>query len=97
MNVTAKLILDVTKQTKLSEVRNLSLNGTNIREIPSSIFNKLINLESLDLSDNSISFIPILRLPMLRELKLSNNNINMMPEINCNGINLSPIGFEDKY
>ena len=84
-NVTAKFILNISQKRSLSEVVDLNLSKMNITEVPYSVFNKLINLRHLDLSQNRINVIEKLHLPRLKTLNLTKNNLSKIPDINCHG------------
>lgn len=66
---------------KLSELKELQIHETNLKEIPTSI-GKLTNLINLDLSSNGLSVLPqdISNLQSLTTLNLPNNNLTSLSE-----------------
>ena len=65
----------------LKKLKILDLSS-NIRRIPYNVFEKLINLEDLDLSRNELKKLPNLEFNQnLRNLNLGFNKIKILPQI----------------
>lgn len=75
MTLSAALIYQKTKQSELSQVKNLNIWGANLEDV--SILQQCTNVETLSLSVNSISSLKHLHgLNHLRELYLRKNKIS---------------------
>ncbi|KAH3891681.1 leucine-rich repeat and WD repeat-containing protein 1-like [Dreissena polymorpha] len=73
---TKENLLHLGKCDELYKIQNLDLSRHNLTEIDVDLFNQLTSLESLDVSQNSLSHIPHnLHLPQLRILDVADNKL----------------------
>ena len=80
MSLSAALIYQKTKQSELSQVKNLNIWGANLEDI--SILRSCTAVETLSLSVNSISSLADLSgLTQLRELYLRKNQVSDLRQI----------------
>ncbi|MDQ0150958.1 NEAT domain-containing protein [Eubacterium multiforme] len=84
IDLSGKKITDISRLANLgSGVTKLYLNGNNIKELPKGIFDKLTNLERLNLCANRLVTLPkglLKNLKNMTEFSASTNNIKELPE-----------------
>lgn len=84
IDLSGKKIKDISRLSNLgSGVTALYLNGNDIKELPNGIFDKLTNLERLDLSANRLVTLPkglLKNLNNIKEFSASSNKIKELPE-----------------
>ncbi|KGM94681.1 hypothetical protein Z968_11245 [Clostridium novyi A str. 4552] len=80
------------------DVTKLFINANGIKEIPEGVFDRLANLETLDLSGNKLSTLPVGifdKLTKLKSLSLSGNKLNNLnKDVFSKLVNLEELSFD---
>ena len=89
---------------KCADITTLDLSAMQIKDVDTSLFNQLVKLEDLNLSQNRISTFPSdLILPKLKRLDLSDNTISQLhflknfPHLESVLLTANPLQVSDKY